>query len=79
MIFDINMDGKYTSKARLVADGHTTAPSSSITDSSVVSRERVRIEFLLESLSDLDKFACHIGNAYINYKCREKIWTEAGT
>ena len=27
MIFDINMDGKFTRKARLVANGHTTAPS----------------------------------------------------
>ena len=31
IIFDINMDGHFTIKARLVADGHTTAPSSSIT------------------------------------------------
>ena len=27
MIFDINMDGKFTRRARLVADGRTTAPS----------------------------------------------------
>ena len=26
MVFDIKMDGKFTIKARLVADGHTTAP-----------------------------------------------------
>ena len=31
MIFDINMDGKFTRKERFVADGHTTAPPSSIT------------------------------------------------
>ena len=28
MIFDINMYGKFTRKAILVADGHTTAPLS---------------------------------------------------
>ena len=31
MIFDIKMDGKFTSNARLVADVHTTALPSSIT------------------------------------------------
>ena len=31
MIFDINMYGKFTRKARLVANGHTTEPPSSIT------------------------------------------------
>ena len=75
MIFDINMDGKFTRKAILVADVHTTALTSSITYSSVVSRESVRIAFLLESLNDLDIFACDIGNAYLYAKCREKTWT----
>ena len=63
MIFDINMDGNFTRKARLVADGHTTAPLSSIIYSSVVYRESVRISFLLRYLNGLDIFACDIGNA----------------
>ena len=63
MIFDIKLDGKFTRKARLVAGGHTIAPPSSITYSSVVSRESVGIVFLLASLNNLDIFACHIGNA----------------
>ena len=49
IIFDINMDVKFTRKEILVADGHTTAPPSSITYSRVVSRESVRIAFLLAS------------------------------
>ena len=73
MIFDINMDGNLTRKAILVADGHTTPPTSSITYSSVVSREIVRISFILASLNDLDIFACDIDNAYLNIKCREKL------
>ena len=56
MIFGIKMDGNFTIKERLVADGHTTAPPSSITFSSFVSRESVRITFLLTSLNDLDIF-----------------------
>ena len=79
MIFYNKMDGNFTRKARLVADGHTTALSSSITCSSVVSRESVRIAFLLVSLNDLDIIACDIGNAYLNAKFREKLWTESGT
>ena len=79
MIFDINMDGKFTKNSRLVANGHTTAPPSSIIYSSVVSRESVRLKFLPASLNDLDIFSCDIGNAYLDFKCREKTWTEAGT
>ena len=78
MIFDIKMDGLFTRKARFVAGGHTTEPPTSITYSSVVSRESVRIAFLLASLLDLKALAADIGNAYINAPCREKIWCEAG-
>ena len=48
MIFDINMDGKFIIKSILVSDGYTTASPSSITYSSVVSWESVRIIFILE-------------------------------
>ena len=41
MIFDINMDGKFIRKEILVDNGYTTAPSSSITYSSVFFREIV--------------------------------------
>ena len=44
-----------------------------------MSRESVRISFLLASLNELDIFACDIGNAYLNSKCRDKLWIEAGT
>ena len=43
MIFDINMDGKFTRNEILVADGHTTELPSSITYSSVVSMDSVSI------------------------------------
>ena len=78
MVFDIKMDGDFTRKARLVAGGHMTDTPSSITYSSVVSRESVRIAFLIAALNDLDIFAADIGNAYLNAPCREKIWTLAG-
>jgi len=50
MIFDIKMDGAFTRKARLVADGHKTRPPTSITYSSVVSRDSVRIALTIASL-----------------------------
>ena len=60
-------------------NGYTTAPSSSITYSSVCFREIVRIVCLLAYLNDLEIFACDTGNAYLNTKFREKLWTETGT
>jgi len=78
MIFDIKMDGKFTRKARLVADGHKTRLPSSITYSSVVSRDSVRIALTIASLNSLEVSACDIGNAFLNAQCREKLWTVAG-
>jgi hypothetical protein len=78
IIFDIKMDGKFTRKARLVADGHKTDAPASITYSSVVSRDSVRIGLTVASLNDLRVFACDIGNAYLDANCREKLWTVAG-
>lgn len=77
MVFDIKMDGKFTRKARLVADGHTTDTPTCITYSSVVSGESVCIALLIVSLNGLDISACDIGNAYLNSDSCEKLWTIA--
>ena len=77
MIFDIKMAG-LVGKACLVGGSHTTDTPSSITYSSVVSRDIIRIAFLVAALNDLDIIAANIGNAYLNAPCREKIWTMAG-
>ena len=76
IIFDVKMD--FTQKARYVAGGHVTKPPASLTYASVVSRESVRIAFLLAALNDLDILAGDIGNAYLNAPCREKIFTVCG-
>lgn len=55
----------------------TEAPSS-ITYSSVVSRDSVRLAFLIAALNNLDVMMCDIGNAYLNAPCREKIWFKGG-
>jgi hypothetical protein len=76
MIFDVKMD--FTRKARLVAGGHMTDTPASLTYSSVVSRDSVRLGLLLAALNDLDVLSCDIGNAYLNAPCREKVWCIAG-
>jgi hypothetical protein len=76
MVFDIKPD--FTRKARLVAGGHMTDPPASITYASVVSRESVRIAFLLAALNGLDILAGDIGNAYLNAPAREKIYIICG-
>ena len=79
MIFDVKMDGKFTRKARYVANGNQTADiEPAWTYSSVVSRESVRIAFLHAALNDLDVMGCDVSNAYLNAKCREKLWVRAG-
>ena len=77
MVFDIKMEG-LVRKARFVAGGHTTETPKSITYSSVVTRESVRIGFLVAAMNDLEIYAADIGNAYLNADCREKIYFVAG-
>jgi hypothetical protein len=76
MIFDVKMD--LTRKARFVAGGHLTETPTSITYSSVVSRDSIRLTFMLATLYDLEIIACDIGNAYLNALCQEKVWLVAG-
>ena len=65
-------------KARFVAGGHMTETPNSLTYSSVVSQESVKIAFLIATLNGLDIMSCDIGNAYLNAPCREHIWFVAG-
>lgn len=76
MVFDIHPD--FTQKARYIAGGHCTEASTSITYSSVVTRESVRIAFLIAAFSDLDIISADIGNAYLQAPACEKVHTAAG-
>lgn len=51
------------------AGSHMTEAPLSLTYSSVVSRESVKIAFLIAALNDLDLMLYDIGNAYLNAKC----------
>ena len=78
LIFDIKLGENFRRKARYVAGGHTTETPASLTYSSVVSRDSVRIAFLLAALNGLDIKVCDIQNAYLTADCRENIYTIAG-
>ena len=70
-VFDVKMD--LSQKARLVAGGHLNKNVPSHTNhSSVVSRETVRLCFMIAAMHNLDVLASDVGNAYLNAKPREK-------
>ena len=71
MIFNVKMD--LTRKAWFVAGGHKTDTPTSMTYSSVVSRDSVRITFTYTALMGMDVWAADIGNAYLNANCREDL------
>ena len=76
LIFDLKLD--MTRKARYVAGGHLTDVPTSMTYSSVVSRDTVRIGFLIAALNDLDLLAGDIQNAFLSAPTKEKIFFYAG-
>jgi hypothetical protein len=78
MIFDVNLGENYRQKALMVANGSVTNTLLHVLYSSVVSRDLVRIAFLIAGLNGLDVRACDIQNAYLTAPPRERCWTVAG-
>jgi hypothetical protein len=76
MVFDVKLD--LTRKARYVAGGHQTDPPKDMVYASVVSRDSVRIAFLLAALNDLEILSADVQNAYLNAPTTEKVYTTAG-
>ena len=76
LIFDVKFS--LDREARYVAGRHTTDVSAAMTYASVVSRDSVRVMFLIAASNDLDVKMCEIGNAYLNAETRERVWFIAG-
>jgi hypothetical protein len=72
MIFDMKMD--FSRKARFVAGGHRTDPPSSITYSSVVSRESMCITFTIAALNDLNVLCADIENAHLKRSMPREVY-----
>ena len=70
-------DVKLEENLRRKAVGYTTDAPSSITYSSVVSRDPVRIALTIAALNGLDILLCDIQNAYISTPCQDMIYTIA--
>ena len=71
MIFDIKMDGKFTCKNRFVAGKHMVESPSIITQLTVVTRESLRIIFILAGLYGLDVMAADVSKSYLNVSYKE--------
>ena len=62
MIFDVNIGETFHRKARLVVGGHTTDALTSLSYSSVVSRDSIQIALAIAALNELEVMACDIQN-----------------
>ena len=59
----------------MVAEGHMKEAPASLTYSSVVSRDSVRIALTIAALNGLKVLACDIQNAFLNAKSRYECYT----
>jgi Reverse transcriptase (RNA-dependent DNA polymerase) len=76
MVFDVKMTLKW--KAQYVAGGHQMEPTKDITFASVVSRDSIRIAFLVAALNDLELLSADISGTYLNATAAKKVYTMAG-
>ena len=78
IIFDVKLSEGFRRKARFVADGHKVETPPSVSYSSVVARDSVRICLMLAALNELDVLCVDIQNAYLTAPNREKVYMLAG-
>jgi hypothetical protein len=71
MIFYVNLGENFRRKARYVAGGHTTETLASLTYSSVVARDSVRIAFLLAALNGPTNMFMDNEAVYNKFSCPE--------
>lgn len=78
IIFDVKLSEGFRRKARFVADGHKVETPPSVSYSSVVARDSVRICLMLAALNDLNVLCVDIQNAYLTAPNKEKVFMKAG-
>jgi Reverse transcriptase (RNA-dependent DNA polymerase) len=76
MVFDVKITLNH--KAWYVAGGHQTEPTKDMAFESVVSRDSIRIAFLVAAINDLEILSANVAGAYLNAKAKEKVYTIAG-
>jgi hypothetical protein len=78
LVFDVKLGENFRRKARYCADGHKTGASASVTYSTVVARDSVRILLLVAALNDLYVLGADVQNAFLTAPNKEKCWMVAG-
>ncbi len=76
MVFHVKI--VLTRKARFCANGNEADPPKESTFSTVVSRDTVRLFFLLAALHNTDILSADIQNANLNAQVKERLYTIAG-
>ena len=78
LVFDVKLGENFRRKARYCADGHKTGAPASVTYSTVVARDSVRILLLIAALNELDVLGADVQNAFLTAPNKEKCWMVAG-
>eukprot|EP00978_Attheya_sp_CCMP212_P000550 scaffold1076_cov32-Attheya_sp.AAC.2 len=78
LVFDVKLGENIRRKARFCADGHKTGAPSSVTYSTVVSRDSVRILLTIAALNNLKILGADVQNAFLTAPNKEKVWIRAG-
>lgn len=78
MIFDIKLSENFRRKACYVANGSKCDVSPSVSYSTVVARDSVRIMLLIAALNDLDIVSADVQNVFITAPIKKKYYVIAG-
>ena len=79
LVFDVKLGENFRRKARYCADGHKTGAPASVTYSTVVARDSVRILLLIAALlNSLDVLGADVQNAFLTAPNKGKCWIIAG-
>jgi hypothetical protein len=78
LVFDVKLGENFRRKARYCADGHKTGAPASVTYSTVVSRDSVRILLTVAALNELEVLGADVQNAFLTAPNKEKCWMIAG-
>ena len=78
LVFDVNLGENFRRNARYCADGHKTGAPASVTYSTVVLRDSVRILLTIAALNDLEVMGADVRNAFLTAPNKEKCWSIAG-
>ena len=78
LIFDVKISENFQRKVIFVADGHLVETPASVTYSTVVYRDSVRILLLAADLNGLEVKGADVQNAFLSVNNLEKHWLRAG-